>query len=79
MFRLTIWKCYYKLINIKLPYAFQEMKPTLPRVCDIHDIRKPIFHLPNIKHTFSEQLIKYQLVKILNSEIQSILITGKII
>ena len=79
MFRLTIWKFYYKLINDKLPYAFQEMKLTLPRVCDIHDIRKPIFHLPNIKHIFAEQLIEYhQLVKILNSENQSILITGKV-
>ena len=78
MFRLTIWKFYYKLINNKLPHAFQEMKPTLPRLCDINDIRKPIFHLPNIKHKFAEQLIKYQLVKILNGENQSILITGKV-
>ena len=78
MFRLAIWKFYYKLINHALPLYFQIMIPTLPRICDTHVIRKPTFHLPAIKHDYAEQLIGYQLVKILNGENQSILITSKV-
>ena len=78
MFRLAIWKFYYKLINHALPSYFQIMIPTLPRICDTYEIRKPTFHLPAIKHDYAEQLIGYQLVKILNGENQSILITSKV-
>ena len=69
MFGLTIWKFYYKLINHVLPLCFQIIIPTLPRICDT---------LPAIQHDYAEQLIEYQLVKILNGENQSILITSKV-
>ena len=29
-------------------------------------LKKPVFHLPKIKHKFAEQLPDYQLVKLLN-------------
>ena len=42
------------------------MLPTLPNVCDYYNIRRPVFHLPFIKHSFAEQRLDYQLIKILN-------------
>ena len=42
------------------------MLPTLSNVCDYYIIRRPIFHLPFIKHGFAEQRLDYQLIKILN-------------
>ena len=78
MFRLAIWKFYYKLMNNALPVYFHAMKPMLPQICDFYGIRKPLFHLPDIKHKYAERLVKYQLVKILNNEHGSILITAKV-
>ena len=78
MFRISIWKFYFKLMNNKLPHYFDIMKPELPIVCDTHAIRHPTFHLPRIVHAFAEQLIKYQLIKVLNNEKCSILITAKV-
>ena len=78
MFRISMWKFYYKLMNNKLPLYFSSMKPELPVVCDTHVIRHPTFHLPKIVHEFAEQLLKYQLIKLLNNEKCSILITGKV-
>ena len=57
MFRLALWKFYFKLMNNKLPPCFENMKPVLPRICDNYDIRRPSFHLPLIKHDFAEQLL----------------------
>ena len=31
-----------------------------------YNIRRPVFHLPFIKHSFAEQRLDYQLIKILN-------------
>ena len=54
------------------------MKPTLPMICNFHEIRRPTFHLPYIVHTFAEQLVQYQMIKILNDKSTSLLITGKV-
>ena len=58
MFRFTLWKFYFKLINNKTPPPpppyFEDMKPMLPKICDNYDIRRPSFHLPLIKHDFAE-------------------------
>ena len=53
MFRLAIWKFYYKLMNNKLPSYFNYMKPNLPVICNYYGIRKPKFHLPIIRHVFA--------------------------
>ena len=76
MFRLAILKFYYKLMSNKLPSYFETMKPVLPRICNYHEIRRPTFHLPYIRHSFSEQLVEYQLIKILNDT--TFLITSKV-
>ena len=49
-----------------LPIYFENCKPTLPRIDQLYNVRKPVFHLPKIKHKFAEQLPDYQLVKLLN-------------
>ena len=72
MFRLAIWKIYYKLMNNKLPSYFNYMKPNLPVICNYSGIRKPKFHLPIIRHVFAEQLIQYNLIKIINDDIKSV-------
>ena len=78
MYRIAIWKFYFKLMNNTLPSYFEIMKPLLPLICDHHIIRKPVFHLPYIRHDYAKQLLKYQLVKLLNDENKSILITAKV-
>ena len=57
MFRVTIWKFYYKLMSNILPSYFNYMKPNLPVICNYCGIRKPKFHMPIIRHGFAEQLI----------------------
>jgi len=32
----------------------------------VYNIRRPVFHYPKIKHKFAEQILSYQLVKLLN-------------
>ena len=49
-----------------LPSYFENMKPVSPRLCDNYVIRRPSFHLPLIKHALVEQLLSYQLTKMLN-------------
>ena len=72
MFRLAIWKFYYKLMNNKLPSYFNYMKPNLPVICNYYGIRKPKFPLPFIRHVFAEQLIQYNLIRIINDDIESV-------
>ena len=66
MYRIAIWKFYYKLMNNVLPPYFSIMKPTLPRICDHYGIRRPTFHLPIIHHEYAEHLLEYQITKVLN-------------
>ena len=72
MFRLAIWKFYHKLMNKKLPSYFNYMMPNLPAICNYYGIRKPKFHLPIIRHVFAEQLIQYNLIRIINDDIESV-------
>ena len=66
MYTCAVWNFYYKLMNDLLPIYFKNCKPTLPRIDQLYNVRKPVFHLPKIKHKFAEQLPDYQLVKFLN-------------
>ena len=44
------------------------MTPVLPIICTRNKVRIPMFHLPNIRHSFGEQSIGYCLIKQLNAE-----------
>ena len=39
----------------------------LPNICNIYNIRHTTFHLPLLKHDFAEQILDYQLIKLLNT------------
>ena len=78
MFRLAILKFYYKLMNNGLPPYFDVMKPVLPRIVNVYEIRKPTFHLPKIRHEFAEQLVEYCLINYLNKEEDVISITTQV-
>ena len=78
MFSIAVWKFYYKLMNNQLPTYFTGWRPELPRVCARYEIRSPVFHLPVIKHKFAEHSLRYCLIKQLNREKCSILITSKV-
>ena len=52
------------------------MKPVLPQICSRYEVRNPVFHLPDIRHTFAEQSIHYCLIKQLNAENGSTITTG---
>ena len=79
MYKIAIWKFYYKLMNNILPSYFNIMKPVLPVVCAIYEIRKPTFHLPPTNHAFAEQLMKYQVIKTLNDEHGSMITASKVL
>ena len=68
MFRIAIWKFYYKLRNNLLPPYFNYMKPNLPVICNHYNVRNQKFHLPLIKHEFAKQLLQYCLIKLLNED-----------
>ena len=53
-------------MNNLLPIYFENCKPRVPRIDQPYNVRKPVFHLPKIKHKFAKQLPDYQLVKLLN-------------
>ena len=59
-------------MNNKLPSYFDYMKPNLPVICNYYGIRKTKFHLPIIRHVFVEQLIQYNLIRIINDDIESV-------
>ena len=64
MFQISIWKFYYKLLNM-LPSYSDQMKPV---ACNYYGICKPRLHPPIIKHEFGEQMVQYCLIKILNED-----------
>ena len=55
-------------MNNQFPVYFELMKPLQPQVCTHYIIRSPVLHLPDIRHSFSEQSIRYCLIKCLNAE-----------
>ena len=67
MFILSLWKFYYRLMTNQLPVYFAIMKPVLPQVCTRYEIRNPVYHLPDIRHAFAQQSLKYCLIKQLNT------------
>ena len=72
MFRVAIWKFYYRLMNNKLPSYFNYMKPNLPVIFNYYGIRNPKFYLPIIRHGFAEQLIQYNLIRTINNGVESV-------
>ena len=66
MFSLSMWIFEYKLRSDQLSVYFATMKLVLPQVCTRCEIRNPVYHLPDIRHAFAQQSLKYCLIKYLN-------------
>ena len=45
------------------------MTPQLPVAFDRYELRNPMSHLPTIKHKYTENSIRYCLIRQLNSEV----------
>ena len=56
------------LFEFKVDTSFNYMKPNVPIICDLYNVRSPHLHLPVNKHDFAIQLIKYFLFKLLNED-----------
>ena len=52
----------------QLQVHFAIMKPVMPQVCTGYEIRNPVYHLPDIRHSFAQQSLKHCLIKYLNTE-----------
>ena len=78
MFPVAVWIFYYKLMNDQLPIYFVDWKSVLPRVCTRYEIRSPTFPLQLIRHKFAENSLRYCLIKQLNIEKCSFMITAKV-
>ena len=61
-----------------LPEYFSTMRPTLPTVCRRYEISAPVFHLPVIRHTFAERLIRFCPINLLNKDARSTMIMERV-
>ena len=61
-----------------LPEYFSTMRPTLPTVCRRYEISAPVFHLPVIRHTFAERLIRFCPINLLNKDARSTMILERV-
>ena len=52
----------------QLPEYFAIMKPVLPQVCTLSEIRNPVYHLPDVRHAFAQHSLEHCLMKYLNTE-----------
>ena len=57
IYRLGIYKFYYKLINNHLPHYFQEFTPTFSVGVNHYSLRNTIRQIPRIKHEFPRHSI----------------------
>ena len=55
-------------MNNQLLTYFSQINPVLPIICTRYEVRNPMFHLPDIRHSFGEQSVGYCLIKQLNAE-----------
>ena len=54
------------------------MNPVLPQICSRYEVRNPVFHLPDIRHSFAEQSIRYCFIKQVNAENGSTIARGMV-
>ena len=74
IYRLGVYKVFYKLINNHLPHYFQDFTPTFSDGVNYDSLRNPIRQIPRIKfkHKFPRHSLRYQLIKTLNNTSETI-------
>ena len=73
IYRLGIYKFYYKLINNHLPHYFQDFTPTFSVGVNHYSLRNPIRQIPRIKHEFPRHSLRYKLIETLNNTSETII------
>ena len=73
IYRLGIYKFYYKLINNHLPHYFQDFTPTFSVGVNHYSLRNPIRQIPRIKHEFPRHPLRYKLIETLNNTSETII------
>ena len=73
IYRLGIYKFYYKLINNHLPHYFQDFMPTFSVGVNHYSLRNPIRQIPRIKHEFPRHSLRYKLIETLNNTPETII------
>ena len=73
IYRLGIYKFYYKLINNHLPHYFQDFTPTFSEGMNHYSIGNPIRQIPRIKHEFPRHSLRYKLIETLNNTSETII------
>ena len=64
IYRLGIYKFYYKLRNNHLPHYFQDFTPTFSVGVNHYSLRNPIRQIPRIKHEFPRHSLRYKLRRV---------------
>ena len=73
LYRLSILKFYFKLVNNNLPHYFNSFTPQFSLGHMHYNLRSPVRQLPMIKHEFSKQSLRYKLIATLNEISDSVL------
>ena len=73
IYRLGIYKFYYKLINNHLPHYFQDFTPTFSDGANQYSLRNPIRQIPRIKYEFPRHSLRYKLIGTLNNTSETII------
>ena len=73
IYRLGIYKFYYKQINNHLPHYFQDFTPTFSGGANHYLLNNPIRQIPRIKHKFPRHSLRYKLIETLNNTSDTII------
>ena len=67
IYKLAIYKFYFKLINNELPHYFQDFTPTFSDGANHYLLRNPSRPIPKIFHEFPKHSLRYKLIFTLNN------------
>ena len=73
LYRLSILKFYFKLVNKNLPHYFNSIAPQFSLGHMHYNLRNPAGQLPMIKNEFPKQSLRYKLIALLNEISDSVL------
>ena len=73
IYRLGIYKFYYKLINNNLPHYCQNFTLTFSDGVNHYSLRNHIRQIPRIKHEFPRHSLRYKLIETLNNTSETII------
>ena len=67
IYKLAIYKFYFKLINNEIPHYFQDFTPIFSDGANHYILRNPSRQIPKIFHEFPKHSLRYKLIFTLNN------------